>query len=446
MRIITRAASAVACLVAAFAAPILTPSAADAHPLSTTAILLDISSDEVTGQVQLPIDRLAIALNQALTPTAVAVPATTEELRRYVAAHIAVAGSVDRAAWPVSVTGGHVEIIDGVDHLVFDLAFRPPDGPMRDFRLHYDAIVARLLSHRVLVSSRPAGDGPYSTVGVIDWESQDLTVGAPGADAEQGFLAALRLGVDHIAEGADHLLFLIMLLLPAPLIARRGRWMRTDDLRRNCKCVLHVITAFAVGHSIMLALAALGYISAPTRVVESLIAVSILVSAIHAIRPFARGGEVWIATGFGLMHGLAFASLLGQLDLSRSSLVTTLLGFNVGIELTQLLVVVLIMPSLIVLSRTRFYPAVRVTLACIGIVLAAAWLAERTTTTLLTPNPLDSISATLVAHPFLVTAALACIAAAGWSADHRQSRVATAAEKQQDASEDDAAGTSRLIT
>jgi len=130
---------------------------------------------------------------------------------------------------------------------------------------------------------------------------------------------------------------------------------------------------------------------------------------VHAIRPIVRGGEIWIATGFGLMHGLAFAALLGGLDLSRGSLVTELLGFNLGIELTQLIVVALVMPSLMVLSRTRPYPAVRVTLASSGIVLAAAWLAERTT--LIAFNPLDGISTALVAHPFVVAATLGCLAA-----------------------------------
>jgi hypothetical protein len=231
-----------------------------------------------------------------------------------------------------------------------------------------------------------------------------------GAHAEQGFTAAVGLGVEHIADGADHLLFLVMLLLPAPLLARRGRWERTDDLRHNCLRVVHVVTAFAVGHSITLAMAALGYLSAPTRLVESMIALSILVSAVHAIRPIVRGGEVWIAAGFGLMHGLAFAALLGGLDLSRGSLLTELVGFNLGIELTQLIVVALVMPSLMVLSRTRLYPAVRTILAGSGIVLASAWLAERTT--LITANPLEPTSTMLVAHPFVVAAALACVAVA----------------------------------
>jgi hypothetical protein len=396
-------------LVAVGAALVLTPATAEAHPLSTSAVLLDVGSDVVTGQVQLPIDRLAIAVNQPLTATLVAAPAKLEELRRYVGGHVSAVGSTGDDAWAVDVTGGRVETIDAVDHVVYDLALRPRDGDVRDFRLHYDAIVERLLSHRILVSSRPAGSDTYTAVGFIDWEFQTLTVPTRGAAREQGFLAAVRLGVEHIAEGADHLLFLVMLLLPAPLLARRGRWVHTDGFRRQCLRIVHVVTAFAVGHSITLALAALGYVSVPTRLVESMIALSILVSGVHAIRPVVCGGEVLIAAGFGLVHGLAFAALLGALDLGRESLVTELLGFNLGIELAQLIVVALMMPSLMLLSRTRLYPAVRITLASGGLVLAAAWLAERTT--LISTNPLDGMAEGLVAHPFVVAAAVACLAA-----------------------------------
>lgn len=405
--------AALLCLVAAGVTLILTPATAGAHPLSTTAVLLDIGSDEVTGQVQLPIDRLAIALDEPLTAAVVATPAELEELRHYVAAHLSATDPADGARWAVSVDDGRVETIDAVDHLVYDIALRPPDGNVRDFRFHYDAIVHRLLSHRIFVSTRPAGTGTHTTVGLLDWEAQTLAVPARGPAVEQGFWSAVKLGVSHIGEGADHLLFLVMLLLPAPLLARGGRWRRTDDLRRNCIRVVHVVTAFAVGHSITLALGALGWLSAPTRVVESLIALSILVSGVHAIRPIVRGGEVGIAGGFGLMHGLAFAALLGRLDLGRGSLVTELLGFNLGIELAQLVVVVLIMPSLMVLSRTRLYPVARTVLATFGVVLAAAWLAERTA--MITANPLDDVGAALVAHPLLVAATLACAAAVAWA-------------------------------
>lgn len=386
---------------------LIIPARAEAHPMSTTAILLEPGAHVVTGSVQLPVDRLEVALGEKLTDlTTIKI----ESVRGYVMSRTAATG--DAGPWTVAMTGGHVAKVDDVDHLVFDLTLTPPDGVVGDFRLDYDAILDKIVSHQVFVTEKGA------TIGVLDWRTHVISVPVAGATTQNGFLASVRLGVRHIGEGADHLLFLIMLLLPAPLVVRgrrvRGRrWTRGGDLRRNGVRVVHVVTAFAIGHSITLALGALGWISVPTRVVESLIALSVLVSGVHAIRPLVRGGEAWIAAGFGLMHGLAFAALIGDLGLDRGSLVADLFGFNLGIELTQLLVVALLMPSLLVLSRTRFYPAVRVTLAGAGIVLAAAWLAERTT--LIGSNPLNAVTDALVAHPFVVAGTLAAAAAIAWA-------------------------------
>ncbi|GAA2686981.1 hypothetical protein Apa02nite_037180 [Actinoplanes palleronii] len=390
---------------------VLGTSGAAAHPLSTTAILLDPGPRSVAGRIQLPLDRLEVALDEPLTATTALQPAKLDELRRYVAGHTAASGAA--GAWAVALTGGRVEQVDAVDHLVFDLTLTPPDGQVGDFTLDYDAILHQIVSHQVFVAVRQPGATDYTSLGVLDWTGHTVTVPAIGATAEDGFLASVRLGVQHIAEGADHLLFLIMLLVPAPLVAGRRRWVRGGDLRRSVVRVVHVVTAFAIGHSITLALGALGLVSVPTRVVESLIAVSILVSAVHAIRPLVPGGEAWIAAGFGLMHGLAFAALIGDLGLGRGSLVADLLGFNLGIEVTQLAVVALLMPSLLVLSRTRIYPAVRIGIAGAGVVLATAWLAERTT--LISENPLNRVTDGLVAHPFLVAAALAVVAGVAWA-------------------------------
>src|SRR4051794_7525842 len=139
-RVAARAAAVLLCMVTVSAALVLTPATASAHPLSTTAILLDVGSHQVTGQVQLPIDRLSISLNRPLSATVVVQPVELEELRQYVAGHVSATDPADGAAWAVSVTGGRVQSIDNVDHLVFDLALLPPGGTARDFQLHYDAI------------------------------------------------------------------------------------------------------------------------------------------------------------------------------------------------------------------------------------------------------------------------------------------------------------------
>ncbi|HEY0240911.1 MAG TPA: HupE/UreJ family protein [Friedmanniella sp.] len=417
---------------AGVAAVLLGPTAtAEAHPLSTSAVLLDVDRTVVTATVELPLDELSVARDQTLTATTVVEPRTLADLRAYVQGDLSASDAGGRT-WTTAVTGGRVERVDGVDDLVLDATLTPASGLVGDFVLHDDGVMDELMSHRVFVSGRYGHVGAYTTLAMLSWQSQTVPVASAPATGSgtsaQGFVAAVRLGVHHIATGSDHLLFLIMLLLPAPLVAAGRRWRGVQDsgaadTRRAVRRVVHVVTAFAVGHSCTLVLGALGWVTLPPRLVESGIAVSVLVSAIHAVRPLVRRGEVLIAGGFGLLHGLAFAALLGSLDLSRSSLVTTLLGFNVGIELSQLLVVALVMPSLLLLARTPAYGVVRLGAAALGALLATGWVVNRVG--LIPANPLEPMGDLLVDHPLALALGLGLLAA-GVAGGRRVSRFRTA--------------------
>src|SRR5207302_9406893 len=116
--------------------------------------------------------------------------------------------------------------------------------------------------------------------------------------------------------------------------------------------IIQVVTAFTLGHSITLVFGALGWVRLPVVLVESAIAFSILVSAVHALVPIFRGKEVYIAGGFGLVHGLAFAATLSGFGFDPLTLVSCVLGFNLGFEAFQILMIMLVMQCLVVLSRT----------------------------------------------------------------------------------------------
>lgn len=404
----------------AVALVLLHAAAAGAHPMPTSAVALDIGSGKVGGEIVLPLDRLAVALDRPLTP-AQAVGPLRLRLERYTRSRIRATG-VGGRPWSVTVGGAHVDR----DDLVMSLTLTPPDGKVTDFDLRYDVVIDRLVTHKAIATIRRQWSKGVSvhrpkTLGVFDWSTKSLQVDGDGGSWLEGIVAMVGLGVQHIGEGADHLLFLLMLLIPAPLLADRGRWRRGGDGRRSVIRVVHVVTAFAIGHSITLVLATLGVIHLPARLVESLIALSILVSAVHALRPLVPRGEPIIAAGFGLVHGLAFATLLGDSGLSGEALVSSLLGFNLGIELTQLLVVALMMPSLYVLSRTRAYGLLRPALALVGLVLSAAWLLERTT--LIGSDPFAAVSTAAVDQPFTVAGALALVALCARSLEHGAEQV-----------------------
>jgi hypothetical protein len=225
------------------------------------------------------------------------------------------------------------------------------------------------------------------------------------------FGSMFRLGMRHIAEGADHLLFLLTLLLPAPLLARRGRWSGIAGLSESVLRIGFVVTAFTLGHSLTLALAGMGLVRVPGNPVEVLIAVSILVSALHALHPIFPGREAVIAGFFGLIHGLAFANVLDRLGLSGWERVTNLLGFNLGIEAVQLLVIAATLPSLLLLSRTRAYGGLRIGGALFAGLAALAWIAERL---LGLDTPVDRIVGAAAARAPLLAAILFLVSLVCW--------------------------------
>lgn len=238
------------------------------------------------------------------------------------------------------------------------------------------------------------------------------------------FANLFKMGMRHIAEGTDHLLFLLTLLLPAPLVVTARRWSGVAGVRQSLLRILRIVTAFTVGHSVTLALAALGWVRVPSAPVEVLIAVSILVSAVHALRPVFPGKEAGIAAFFGLIHGLAFAATLNELGLGRWERVAGILEFNLGIETMQLVVVVAVLPSLVLLSRTRIYPVVRVGGAMFAGVAAVGWIGERMFGL---RNPAEGAVNFVAAQSVWVAASLLVMSLSSWTVSVVGARRAVAA-------------------
>jgi hypothetical protein len=200
------------------------------------------------------------------------------------------------------------------------------------------------------------------------------------------FVDYVREGVWHIWIGFDHVLFLLSLLLPAVLLRvpgaggrrRGGHWAPIGSLGAAALDVLKIVTAFTVAHSITLSLATLGVVALPTRWVEATIAASVVLAALNNV--FAVVGERrWaVAFAFGLIHGFGFASVLADLGLAQGTLALALVGFNVGVELGQLLIVVLFLPLAYQLRRSRFYSwGVFIGGSLLIAALAGIWFIER---------------------------------------------------------------------
>ncbi|MFC4072131.1 HupE/UreJ family protein [Actinoplanes subglobosus] len=397
---------------------------AAAHPMPHSVVVLDVHEASVTASLELPVGDLATGAGFAVD-----LPARADALRDYLAGHFRPAGA-DGRAWTVTVgdpelTRAEQTSTGPYQEVRVEIELTPPvGGDVRHFTLGYDVIVHKVVTHTTLVSVRQdwaagritEGD-TVEQVGVIAIDNRTMTVPQLTVDlgtgsSRQGLLAMLKLGGLHILEGTDHLLFLLILLLPAPLTAARGRWSGLAGGRRAVRRIGGITLAFTLGHSAALVLSALTRVEIPARPVEVFIAVSILIGAAHAVRPLFPGREALVAGLFGLGHGMAFSLTLADLRLSTGQLALSLLGFNLGIELVQLLLVALALPALLALAGLPVGRWLRIGGAVLTGAAAVGWMLDR----LGVPNPVAGAADAVGANhtSMLVVLAITAVAGAGW--------------------------------
>lgn len=367
-------------------------SRAYAHEQPTTLIVLDVAPDQVAMSLHVPLSELELAFGHAASQNPeVSLPQWQAAFKDYLLNHIY--PLTDEKPWSVAVLEMQLQRTEQTQsgpfqEIVVRLALMPPVGvTTRRFTLRYDAIMHQVVTHKALVFIRhdwERGQTDEQPAGIIRVNTETaqiepLEINLAQGGAWVGFKGMVSLGMQHIKEGTDHLLFLLALLLPATLLTDGSRWGGFGGSRYSLVRLLKIVTAFTVGHSITLLVGALGWLRLPQQPVEVLIAYSILISAVHAMRPLFPGKETYMAAGFGLVHGLAFATVLADLHLSAGPLALSILGFNLGIELMQLFVIAVTMPWLVLLSLTPVYARVRMLCAALAAIAALGWMTSRIT-------------------------------------------------------------------
>lgn len=370
------------------------PMKVQAHQTPSTIVLLDVSPARVGMELQLPLPELELAFGFEVTKDpGTVLKRLAPQLKEYLKAHIHPYVTRENP-WIVEIT--NMKMDKGVQEasgpqyweLVVHLLLSPPPGETtRRFTLDYDVIIHQVINHAAFVSIRNdwetgnTGKAP-AEAGVIRWNTRDNVIYSLQINLEKGsswtaFRSMINLGMHHIKEGTDHMLFLLVLILPAMLLTNGNRWGSFGGAKYSLLSLFKIVTSFTIGHSITLLTGAAGGLQLPSKPIEILIACSILISAVHAIRPLFPKRETWVAAGFGLIHGLAFASVLADLQLDNIRLAISILGFNLGIELMQLAIIAVTVPWLFILSRTSFYTGIRITGAVLSAIAALAWITER---------------------------------------------------------------------
>jgi len=241
--------------------------------------------------------------------------------------------------------------------VVFQLRFTA-DEVIEQFNLHYNLVFDDAPAHTSTLIVR---SGENLQNDIIDSANRDILINLPQPEIGAVLWKYFKLGIEHILTGYDHLLFLLSLVL----IASRF------------KDALKIVTAFTVAHSITLFLVASGRLQVIPSWVEALIALTICYVAVENM--FVQKAKWrWVLTAlFGLIHGMGFAGALAETGLPKGNLIGSLLTFNLGVEMGQLMVLCLLLPLLIWLRRFPWYRKMMMSTSCLIFVLAFYWLIQR---------------------------------------------------------------------
>jgi len=258
-----------------------------------------------------------------------------------------------------------------------------------EITIHYSAFFDVDSQHKLLVSLIPEKTTNEKAVSenssskqtasprILSDSNRTLIINETSGSRLATFKEFVAQGAVHIWIGTDHILFLLSLLLTCALLRRNHTWVANNNLREIVIRTTWIVTAFTLAHSITLTATALHWIQLPSRWVEVGIAISVALTALNNIFPLVlRLG--WLTFGFGLLHGMGFAGALGELGLPADQQTLTVLAFNIGVELGQMAIVLVVLPLLIFVRKFYWYSRYSVTALSVVIFLVAAqWTLER---------------------------------------------------------------------
>ncbi len=388
MKLTARLFAAVALILASISVLFIAP--ASAHNAEDSYVYLNVTETTLVGRVDFPFGDLREALGFELASDAGPAAWETELQGRYDELVAYADEHLDIQDYPLSF--GELEFLleDNPDQeinyviLPYEAEITGATVP-RQLEVTFSPFVEEIDDKNALVIVQndwkagifDNGEGQDGFV-LFDRNNQTQTIDLGDASWWKNFTSSIELGVDHIKTGPDHILFVLVLLLPSVLMFSGGGWKPSDNFGASLWRVLKIVTMFTVAHSITFTLAGLEIIPLPSsKVTESIIAMSIAAAALHNLRPIFPNREWVIAFSFGLFHGLGFASLVSGLEVDRGTQLVSLLGRNVGIEIGQATVILVCFGLLYLLRNTVLYRWVMMIGSGVLAVVALLWMYER---------------------------------------------------------------------
>lgn len=355
---------------------IILSNTAVAHQLSTSYIVAQMDeTGRIRGEWQLSLTDLELAVGLDLNANGQLTWGEVKNRQAEIATYLAEHLRLSRARQPCNMRFESMERLQDHANEAFAVTeFSAQCGLSGALLVDYTAIFALDSSHQVVLN---IGEGTQAHSFVLDDNSRQISIDLRKGNWLTTFKQFVYQGVIHIWIGIDHILFLLVLLLPAVLQRSEQKWQAIASIKTILTNTVWIVSAFTLAHSLTLTATALGWLSPSSRWVELGIALSVLFAALNNIWPLVlRLG--WLTFAFGLLHGMGFAGVLGELGLPPDQQLPSILAFNLGVEIGQLAILAVLLPLLILLRNTSLYNrAVMPVGSFVIAVIAVQWSIER---------------------------------------------------------------------
>ncbi len=347
-----------------------------AHQLSTSYIIAEIDdTGHINGEWQLSLTDLELAIGLDVNANGELTWGEVKNRQAEIASYLAEHLSLSRKNLKCQLSFDLVERLQ--DHANESFAVTDFSGQCAisgALKIAYNAIFSLDSSHELVLN---IGDGRRMHSFVLDENTRQITVDLQTGSWATTIKQFVYQGIIHIWIGIDHILFLLALLLPAVLQRKDKKWQGISDIKTILTNTVWIVTAFTLAHSITLTATALNWLSPSSRWVELGIALSVLFAALNNIWPLVIR-LAWLTFAFGLLHGMGFAGVLGELGLPADQQLLSILAFNLGVEIGQLAILVVLMPVLIIVRNTKLYSKAVMPVGSLFIALMAVqWSIER---------------------------------------------------------------------
>lgn len=334
-----------------------------AHPLNTSIIDLDLNNTKPNLSVRFYIFNLKTPLMLNSEPIAQTVYDKKDETIKYIISSIRIVNNNKKCSlMPTSYKSEDLALIAKFNIICTQA--------IENLKIHYSLFFEFDKTQEGIMSiSLPTAE--KSLVFSKHQKDYSIKLSKPNNSSFKDFKNFVIEGMWHIWEGIDHIMFLLMLLIPALVYTKSFKLALFD--------VLKIVTAFTISHSITLSLSMFNILNPPEQVIETLIAISVLITALNNIYPLISYKKEWLlAFGFGFIHGFGFANAMHEINLNRVNFFSAVFGFNIGVEIGQIVIVLVILPIIYALSFSKSYKKIVIPLLSITVAnISLLWAIDR---------------------------------------------------------------------